>query len=329
MLCPIRIMSCPFGPLLAYPSALEWRRHSFVFNAGNRTTITFAMASTETGSGGRDFYVDNVETSSCDLGANSGEIRGNIFIDDNGNNAFDPLSEGSLADINVQLWDTRGDGDPSNDIYISNSASLANGEYRFENLAPLSSYEVRVVSADPDLPSGATLGTQASLSAPVIAGGVNTGNDFGFDLAAALLVGEKTVAVYDPLGLGLFAVPGNDVIYTISVTNQGDGSVDANSLLIIDGLPNEVTFYNDNMDAGTSGPVAFSQTGTGLSFSAINDVGYALAGPKPADFTQCTYSSALAGYDPLIRYVCVNPKGVMSGGTPDPSFSISFRARVE
>ena len=52
------------------------------------------------------------------------------------------------------------------------------------------------------------------------------------------------------------------------------------------------------------------------------------ASTPPASFAACTYTPT-AQYDPLVRYICINPKGTMAGstGTP-PSFTVTFAARV-
>ena len=147
---------------------------------------------------------------------------------------------------------------------------------------------------------------------------------------SAQLSSSKSAAVYDPGAAGLFAVPGNDVIYTITTTNLGGGSVDANSILIVDDLPAEVEFYNGDIDdAGPlTEPVAFTQSGAGLTFSAATDLGFSNSATPPASFSACNYTPS-PGYDPAITFVCFNPKGAMASGSPNPSFSVSFRARIQ
>jgi len=56
-----------------------------------------------------------------------------------------------------------------------------------------------------------------------------------------------------PFNIGLYFVPGNDVVYTITVQNTGPASVDDGSMLLIDVLPGELTFYNADMN-GAFGP---------------------------------------------------------------------------
>ncbi len=145
------------------------------------------------------------------------------------------------------------------------------------------------------------------------------------------LVGSKSVSVYDPLTLGLYNLPGNDVISSLTVTNPGAAAADADSIEIIEGIPAELTFYNGDIDdAGPeSNPVSFAQTGgAGLTFTYANDVRYSNSGTKPATFAACGYTPT-AGYDSNVTYVCFNPKGAMSAGNPDPTFTVAYRARIK
>lgn len=138
---------------------------------------------------------------------------------------------------------------------------------------------------------------------------------------------SKTNAVYPP---AQYALPGADMIYTIAVSNTGLGSVDTDTVFLVDSLPAEVTFYNGDMDDGgglTTDPVAFAQTGSGLTLTYASDVAYSNAVAKPASFAACTYTPA-AGYDANVRHICFNPKGEFLAGSPDPEFTLSFRVRI-
>lgn len=137
----------------------------------------------------------------------------------------------------------------------------------------------------------------------------------------------KTVAMFNPTEL---AIPGNDVIYTISVTNAGDGTVDRDTVFLVDRIPAEIDiFIGDIDDAGPeTNPVSFVDTSSGLTFNYTDDVGFSNDTTAPADFTECTFSPA-AGYNANITYICFNPKGILATGNPDPGFSLSFRARVK
>ena len=132
------------------------------------------------------------------------------------------------------------------------------------------------------------------------------------------LSAAKTVAMFNPAE---YALPGNDVVYTITVTNDGDGIVDNNTLELIDIMPAEVAFYN--MDAD---PVVFVDNGSGLTFDAANDVAFSNATTAPADFEACNYTPTANDYDEAVTFICFNPKGEMN---PTSSWNLSFRARID
>ncbi len=141
----------------------------------------------------------------------------------------------------------------------------------------------------------------------------------------------KTNTVYDPLSEGLYAIPGNDIVYTFTVSNSGDGSVDPNSMVLIDVMPEEIEFFNGDIydGDGPTDPVFFTRTGTpSLTFNYATDVGYWNTAVKPTSFAGCTYTPS-PGYDAAVRYICFNPKGVFESGSPDPQFTLSFRARIK
>jgi len=150
------------------------------------------------------------------------------------------------------------------------------------------------------------------------------------ELPAPELEASKTVDVFDPLGEGLFALPGNDVLYTITLANNGDGLVDADSLFFVDRLPPELVFFNGDADGpgpGT-GAVVFTDSGSGLSFNPTSDLAFAIAGTVPTSFADCMHPAA-AGFDADIRFVCFNPQGQMQAGTPSPTITLTFRARLQ
>ena len=145
------------------------------------------------------------------------------------------------------------------------------------------------------------------------------------------LQATKTTQVFDPNGDGLFAIPGNDVTYTITVSNSGGGAADDDSLFLVDELPPEITFFNGDADGPGPGtdPVNFAElVATGLDpFVFANDVGFSDDAAAPVDFVACDYDPVV-GFDPAVTYICFNPKGTFLAGDPDPSFSVSFRARI-
>jgi len=208
-----------------------------------------------------------------------------------------------LSQIEIQLFDTQGPATDADDLFISVTSSGAEGIYQFNNLAANPDYELRVVVNDSNLPSGASPGTPITLDSPLASGGNVTGQDFGFDLSNAKL-------------------------YTIEVFNRGAGAADNNSLFLVDNLPPDVIFRNDFFDDTTADPVKFVQDGAGLDWVFDRDVGFATSGPPPANFDACNYTP-VSVYDPDVRFVCFAPDGALQGGSPSPSFSVSFRTRIK
>ena len=173
-------------------------------------------------------------------------------------------------------------------------------------------------------------------------GGINGGDIFGGTFAiftsptaetetsegtpAPDISASKSVEVYDPTSAGLYSLPGNDVTYTISVQNAGNGSPDVDTLFLIDSLPDDVEFYND--DIGGGDPIIFTDSGTGMTFDYASDAGYSDNAAAPTSLLGCNYAAAL-GYDPNIRHVCFLPSGTMAGGASTPGFTLEFRARIK
>ena len=155
-----------------------WRRVGFVFNTGNRTSVTFRVLENSGIAGGNDFLMDNITLKTCSLP--SGTISGNVYADMD-ENSSKGATEPAIASITLDLLDTQGDADAANDIIVSTTASIADGSYSFGNVPLNANYIVRVSTTDPDLPATASLFTTNDLAAPLTtAGQTVTGKDFGF-----------------------------------------------------------------------------------------------------------------------------------------------------
>jgi subtilisin-like proprotein convertase family protein len=143
------------------------------------------------------------------------------------------------------------------------------------------------------------------------------------------LVVSKTSLVYSG-STYQFAVPGSDALYSISVTNSGAGVPDNDSVFIYDELPDQVSFYNDDVDGAgpETDPISFTQTAAGLTFTYATDVAYSDGTSAPSSMADCNYSPS-AGYDSNVNFICINPKGIMASGDPDPQFTVQFRARID
>ncbi|MEL6387800.1 MAG: hypothetical protein AAFR00_10650 [Pseudomonadota bacterium] len=146
----------------------------------------------------------------------------------------------------------------------------------------------------------------------------------------ASLVASKTMTLYGA-GPGAFAVPGSDVLYTITIQNLGDAPVDEDSLFLVDTLPDEVTFYNADLDdAGPeTGPISFTANASGLTFDNTQDLGFSTALAAPTSMADCQ-DTVPAGYVPQVRHVCFSPDGLLLSGSlePNASFSVTFRGRI-
>ncbi len=145
----------------------------------------------------------------------------------------------------------------------------------------------------------------------------------------AVVNASKTVSVWDPSASGLYAIPGSDVIYAITASHISGSAVDLDSIFIIDKIPDDVIFYNADIDdAGPeTNPVKFSHTSSGLSFNYATDVKYSNLTTLPASMADCTYAPT-AGYDANISYICINPSGSFQPG-PTSEFTVEFRARIQ
>ncbi|MEZ5997338.1 MAG: GEVED domain-containing protein [Hyphomonas sp.] len=194
------------------------------------------------------------------------------------------------------------------------------------------------------VPLGAVLGntflrlrwsTQSGLNATAAASNGEVEDQLVVIGGNAVLAGVKTMSIYDPNALGLYALPGNDVIYTITVSNTGDGPADTDSVFLADRIPPEIDVWNGDLDSGGpdthSGidPVSFSQAnGASLTFDYATDVAFSTSATAPATYGDCTAEVVDDTYRPDLTYICFNPKGAMAAGDPDPSFSVTFRGRI-
>ena len=146
------------------------------------------------------------------------------------------------------------------------------------------------------------------------------------------LSASKTVTPYSGSPTQYF-VPGSEVIYKIETTSSGSAPIDKGSLFFVDALPPEVEFYYDDMDDSgpATGPVLFTESGSGLTFDDTVDLRFSDSTTKPTSFPDCDYNPPTPWYDNAITFVCFNPKGSFKAGTlpvTDPVFAFEFRVRL-
>lgn len=154
-------------------------------------------------------------------------------------------------------------------------------------------------------------------------------SDLSFQPPGPALDGERNVTVYDPNNDSLLLVPGNDAISEVTITHIGSSPVTVDSIEIVIDIPVSAVFYNGDIDdAGPeTNPIIFEENSpTGLTFTYVSDARFSTSVTEPA-YADCNYTPGI-GYDAAVTFVCLNPKGVMIAGSPDPSFTISFRQGV-
>lgn len=149
------------------------------------------------------------------------------------------------------------------------------------------------------------------------------------DDRAPSLQAAKTREVWDPSAVGLYALPSNDIAFTLSIANSGTGTVDPDTIFLVDQVPTEMAMYIGDYDEsdGDTAPILFTETNSSLTFSYPTDVGFSSSATAPTNMAQCNHTP-VSGYDANIRFICLNPKGTMAAGTPTPAIGFSYRAKI-
>lgn len=145
----------------------------------------------------------------------------------------------------------------------------------------------------------------------------------------SLLVTKVTQTISDPVNgsTNPKSIPGAIVQYTISVTNQGDGPVDADSLQILDPVPANTELY---VDTSGGDPIRFvdGATASGLSFNFAADASFSdQPGGSPLGYSPAPDAD---GFDAAVTAFLLAPTGTMapSVGANNPSFSFIFWVRI-
>jgi len=150
------------------------------------------------------------------------------------------------------------------------------------------------------------------------------------------LVNLKTVsATRDPVNgtSNPKNIPGAEVLYNLRVTNTGAGTVDTNSVVIIDPIPANTELFVGDLSAAGSGPIVFAPGTSALTWvftslaSLTDDVNFSN--------NNCTSFSYVPvptlNYDPAVNCIRLNPKGKLAGasGGSNPYFELRFRVRIK
>jgi hypothetical protein len=143
----------------------------------------------------------------------------------------------------------------------------------------------------------------------------------------AVLDVEITSEPFEAAPESPFRTPGNDILLTTTVTNVGNGSTDADSIFAVVAIHADNAFRNDATPA-FGGIVGFQSGTPSLTFTPATDLRFSSDVAAPTSLAQCTYTP-VPGYDPLVRHVCLNPKGTLPQGAPQGQFVVQMRARIE
>jgi hypothetical protein len=152
------------------------------------------------------------------------------------------------------------------------------------------------------------------------------------------LTNLKSVAVLsDPVNntTNPKSIPGAVELYTLRITNQGSGSVDSNTLAIVDAIPANTALDVRDAGAAGSGPVVFVNgtpvSGLTYTYTALNSTTDNLEFSNDGG-TAWTYvpTPNANGYDPNVTHIRVRLQGAMAGSSAggNPYFELRFKVRV-
>jgi len=231
-------------------------------------------------------------------------------------------NSGTLTAPDALLTDTTGSGDP-------NTSSMGPGIA----ISVLIEYVVPAGLSAGDVADITT--TAASDFQPLVGDAVT--DTIEIIVPPELLVAKTVMAVEDPFNLTTNpkSIPGADVMYTATITNQGAGTVDADSMVITDPVPANGCLKVIDIAGPGSGPVLFTDgtpssnvtyTFLGLS-DATDDVAFSNDGGATYAYSPVANP---AGCDPNVTDISINPKGTFAAdvGAGSPSAEFSYRMTV-
>lgn len=138
---------------------------------------------------------------------------------------------------------------------------------------------------------------------------------------ATLTLVKSSTIVSDPINgsTNPKAIPGAIILYSIVATNTGNSAVDANTVVITDPLPSNLSFDT------TTGVLFSNGTPTSGVTSVTTTYSNQAGGGAPYTYTPA------AGFDANVKGLRVAGNGTMAASTgagSQPSFTITFRVRV-
>jgi len=136
------------------------------------------------------------------------------------------------------------------------------------------------------------------------------------------------------------AIPGAVMLFTVAVTNQGDGATDADTVIITDPIPANTALFVGDIDGSgpATGPVLFTDgtppndSGLSYTFTSLDnltdDVAFSNDGGTTYNYIPVPDGN---GLDTNVTHMRVNPKGTFNAasGGDIPTFAVKFKVRVE
>jgi hypothetical protein len=139
----------------------------------------------------------------------------------------------------------------------------------------------------------------------------------------------------DPLGgANPKSIPGAIVQFSIEVHNQGPGSADADSIVVVDNLPPQARLM---FDTGTMNPIVFVDgapaSGLNYSFGGLSDgsddIEFSNDGGSTTTVPQVDGVSGVDTTVPRINHLRINPKGTLLESATGPSFTLQLLMRID
>jgi uncharacterized repeat protein (TIGR01451 family) len=132
------------------------------------------------------------------------------------------------------------------------------------------------------------------------------------------------------------AIPGAVIEYSLQIANSGGGSVDNNTVRVVDPIPANTRLFLGDLGGAGSGPVAFvngtPSSGLNWTYTSLgngsDDLEFSLDGSNWGHLPVADAS----GYDTTgTKHIRMSPKGTMAGntGSGNPSFQLRFRVRID
>ena len=174
-----------------------------------------------------------------------------------------------------------------------------------------------------------TVNTGATVSGRLLArtGTVTLDTNSVSLLLYPIITTSKTVVVAsDPVNgtSNPKAIPGGEMLYTITVTNSGNGAVDIGTTVVTDPIPANMSLCVSTI---CNNPIV------GFSCSTAPDCGLTYPSVTYSNGGAYTYTAIpdAAGYDANVTGVSINPSGHLNGasGGKNPSFSLSLIMKIK